>query len=349
MIACDATNVTLVWPKPFSLYPIDKYELQSCTTNASGQWHTISNAIENEKYTAVDLIPVTGYTFRVRPHYHHAHRHTSNHDQPLEEEEDGWESWDISATSEVYHTLAKAPEAPEEGQIIWRDCSSVKIQWSAPRCNGAVVQQYELQVQKVKVTTTTGGSHVEEPRGILEPSTPTGTTILEPCTSQNHESKWHVLRDDLPAHVTTFVFPANYLERGATYQMRMRARNVWGWSQEGLWSNTPVSTYRSDPPTAPTLVSRTSHSLTVAWTTAVVQEDTSDPHSQKCSFEMQHQTREDGDVWTSAEVSEQTREWTLSGLGPLSWHAFRIRQHDPEEGWGGYSHPSAFFQTKRRM
>lgn len=201
--------MSLVWPKPFTTKHIDMYELQYRQMSSSIQWSVVRSDIVEPSVVVQHLTPATGYIFRVRPHY----------------QWEDWESYDISAESEVSFTKIAVPDAPFAIEMFKCTCFDLWFRWQKPCCNGSSILCYELQIAQIGTEWTVLDSN------------------LSPACDEYHVTK---------------------LEKGTAYQFRIRCKNDEGWSPFGTLAE-PVSTHDILPPETPILKSRNHHSITIEW------------------------------------------------------------------------------------
>ncbi|OQS00959.1 hypothetical protein ACHHYP_02077 [Achlya hypogyna] len=322
MVHRSATSLALIWPKPYSPYDIDAYELQYRSVGSS-DWVVVSSRIRDQHFAVENLVPATAYQFQVRPHFAFV--------PPGEAD---WENLDNCAVSPVYHTEGAAPEGPTDIRMLARSQTTMEVTWAAPRCNGFVVLTYELQRQVMKERAASSLLAGAE----LDPTAP-----------------WITVTNAVPVEFESVHVPD--LGVGTPYSFRIRARNALGWGPYGAPSMA-FWTHAFLPPTPPVATAKTSYSLTLAWSD---QADVNNQHDQKEYFEVHicalpayspHDllcSTVTCDVWTLVDDRVAARSCVVPNLSALAWYCFRVRAWVRHRGWTEFSDESAPIQTLRRM
>lgn len=199
-----ARSMQLVWTKPYSTEHIDCYELQ-VRVSTSTTWDVVATLIRGQSLDVEGLVPATAYSFRVVPHYALF----------------GWGDAQAAPCSPLETTDAAVPEAPVSVCVLDRSAHSITVSWQIPRCNGHVVDSYALQY---RVWSALGAG---------------GLTRGE----RSDRSDWVDVNSTIPVDFGE-QFVVGSLQRGTTYQFRVRAHNALG---DGAFSSHDevVWTYRT--------------------------------------------------------------------------------------------------------
>ncbi|EQC25446.1 hypothetical protein SDRG_16666 [Saprolegnia diclina VS20] len=323
MVERSSTSLTLIWPKPYSPYDIDMYELSYRFVGAQ-DWLLVPSTVHDQRYCVQGLVPATAFQFQVRPHYAFV---------PLGEP--SWETLTNCAISPVFYTEGAAPEGPVDVRMLARSQTTMDVAWSAPRCNGFVVLTYELQRQAMRERVASNLLSGAE----TDPTAP-----------------WITVSNSIPVEFSSVHVPG--LAVGTPYSFRIRARNALGWGEYGAPS-LAFWTHAFLPPTPPVAVAKTSYSLTLTW---MDQADVNSRHDMKEHFEVHMcplptyspldqlgTSAATKGTWTIVDDRLPSRTCVVPNLSALSWYCFRVRAWVRHRGWTEFSLESPPIQTLRRM
>ena len=189
--------------------------------------------------------------------------------------------WNTWSTSKTATITQNVPSTPGAPILRRRQSGEINAAWTAPNANGAAITAYQLQY---KLSTAAGWTTAS--------STITGTN-----------------------------YTVSGLTNGLTYNFRVRARNVGGWSQ---YSDTS-SLSPANPATAPSAptwgnFTTATRSITVRWTAP-----SSNGGSAITGYEIEYRSGTSGSWTDGPDPGANATSRTISGLTPNTSYQFRIR------------------------
>ncbi|KAF0684029.1 Aste57867_23950 [Aphanomyces stellatus] len=339
----SGTSLGLSWPKPYSTYDIDVYELQYKLVGGGNDWTTASSRVRVHNFNVERLLPATAYVFRVRPHFVNVPPGVAEWDDPancavspIYQTDGPSDSESDSGPCVCVWSDCAVPDGPDDVEMLARTQSALDLRWKFPRCNGHVVLFYELahQIMRECKTSLDGLSSAA-----IDPHAP-----------------WTTVSNAIPVDRSAG-FRVDGLRHGTPYRFRLRARNALGWSEPGPPSGA-FFTHAFLPPTPPTSTSKTHYSLDLRW-----EDDPTDVNSaadQKTFFEL-HMCRLktycphdaiptiEQEAWDVVHAKCAARACVVSNLSALTWYCFRVRSWIRHRGWTEFSDASVPIQTLRRM
>ena len=189
--------------------------------------------------------------------------------------------WNAWSTSQTATITQAAPAKPRAPVLRRRQSGEINASWTAPNANGAVITAYQLQY---KLSTAAGW-----------------TTASSTITRTN--------------------YTVTGLTNGLTYNFRVRARNLGGWSQ---YSDTS-SLAPANPATAPGAptwgnFTTATRSITVRWTAP-----SSNGGSAITGYQIEYRRGTSGSWTDGPDPGVNATSRTISGLIPNTSYQFRIR------------------------
>ena len=189
--------------------------------------------------------------------------------------------WNTWTTSQTTTLTQAAPAKPRAPVLRRRGSGEINASWTAPNANGAAITAYQLQY---KLSTAAGW-----------------TTASSSLTGTN--------------------YTVTGLTNGLTYNFRVRARNLGGWSQ---YSDTS-SLAPANPATAPTAptwgnFTTATRSITVRWSAP-----SSNGGSAITGYEIEYRKGTSGSWTDGPDPGANATSRTISSLTPNTSYQFRIR------------------------
>ena len=186
--------------------------------------------------------------------------------------------WNTWSTSKTATITQNVPSKPGAPILRRRGSGGINAAWTAPNANGAAITAYQLQY---KLSSAAGWTTAS--------STITGTN-----------------------------YTVTGLTIGSTYDFRVRARNVGGWSQYSDSSSLATAS----TPGAPTWGAFTTatRSLTLRWTAP-----SSNGGSAVTGYEIEYRRGTSGSWTDGPDPGANATSRTISGLTPNTTYQFRIR------------------------
>ena len=186
--------------------------------------------------------------------------------------------WNTWSTSKTATITQNVPSTPGAPILRRRGSGGINAAWTAPNANGAAITAYQLQY---KLSSAAGW-----------------TTASSTITGTNHT--------------------VTGLTIGSTYDFRVRARNVGGWSQYSDSSSLATAS----TPGAPTWGAFTTatRSITLRWTAP-----SSNGGSAVTGYEIEYRRGTSGSWTDGPDPGANATSRTISGLTPNTTHQFRIR------------------------
>ena len=186
--------------------------------------------------------------------------------------------WNTWSTSKTATITQNVPSKPGAPILRRRGSGGINASWRAPNANGAAITAYQLQY---KLSSAAGWTTAS--------STITGTN-----------------------------YTVTGLTIGSTYDFRVRARNVGGWSQYSDSSSLATAS----TPGAPTWGAFTTatRSLTLRWTAP-----SSNGGSAVTGYEIEYRRGTSGSWTDGPDPGANATSRTISGLTPNTTYQFRIR------------------------
>ena len=189
--------------------------------------------------------------------------------------------WNTWSTSKTATITQNVPTKPGAPILRRRQSGEINAAWTAPNANGAAITAYQLQY---KLSTAAGWTTAS--------STITGTN-----------------------------YTVSGLTNGLTYNFRVRARNIGGWSQ---YSDTS-SLSPANPATAPSAptwgaFTTATRAITVRWTAP-----SSNGGSAITGYQIEYRRGTSGSWTDGPDPGANNTSRTISGLTPNTTYQFRIR------------------------
>ena len=186
--------------------------------------------------------------------------------------------WNTWSTSKTATITQDVPTKPGAPILRRRGSGGINAAWTAPNANGAAITAYQLQY---KLSSAAGW-----------------TTASSSITGTN--------------------YTVTGLTIGSTYDFRVRARNIGGWS--GYSDSSSLAT--ASTPGAPTwgAFTNATRAITLRWTAP-----SSNGGSAVTGYEIEYRRGTSGSWTDGPDPGANATSRTISGLTPNTTHQFRIR------------------------
>jgi hypothetical protein len=261
-------------------------------------WVTVSNEIQEKRYTISNLLPARAFSARVRCNFQSA----------------GWTDWSESGESSVASTKADVPCRPDPATFEGiQEHDKLSWKWTEPNNNGAKITQWELAY---RIQVTDDYNEAEDQWLVREEGGTAGHNLASEA-----EFPWIVVSKEIECLSDVI----NDLHFATEYEVAVRCRNRCGWSQRSVPSK-PKVTLAVEAPEAPYIDESNDSTAKICWNPPFI---TGMPIDM---YELQYRIwRLDSGVLTPGKwmimTRIESRVFLATALVPTVVYQFRIRAH----------------------